>query len=433
MDELIRSRLHDALDVEPPPPYLRSRIINSLPAAERPVRWRVPSFQWARPWVAALLALAVVGGLVYVGRAIGPQLVHKAPQRPITPAILISPTGVAIAPDGSVYFSDVLSAYVFHQLPDGSIATVAGTRPDASISEGDKGMGGPATSANLFGPIGLAFDRSGNLYIADTYAQRIRRIDRNGVITTIAGTGIADPALGGYAGDGGPAKSALFSFPFGIAFDGQGALYISDGDNGQIRRVDAGGRISSLDLSTLPMPRSQFLPGFLAFDPAGSLYAESGDTYLAPTGRGCEIVRRTVGGVWSPVAGTGACGFSGDGGPATSAEISSGGGIAFDSAGNLYLADTYNHRIRRVDRNGVITTVAGSGTEGFAGDGGPSSKAELQFPRGLAMARGDLLYVAEDADASGTPTAPGRIRLLHIASGTISTVIDSQTPIHKSG
>jgi len=433
VDELIRSRLHDALDVEPTPAYLRARVMSSLPAAVRQARRPAPSLQWARPWVAALLALAVVAGLICVGRGIGPQLVHKAPPGPPTPATLISPSGVVIAPDGSVYFSDYLSAYVFRTLPDGSIVTVAGTRPDAPIAEGDKGNGGPATSANLFGPVQLAFDRKGNLYIADANGQRIRVIDRDGVITTIAGTGPADNALGAFSGDGGPAKSARFSYPYGIALDGQGAVYIGDWGNGQIRRVDPNGRISSLDISTLPLPQSEFHPGFLAFDSTGNLYVMSADSHSFPTGLGCEILRRTPGGAWSLVAGTGTCGFSGDGGPGTAAEISSAGGIAFDSAGNLYFSDTLNHRIRRIDRSGLITTVAGTGTEGFSGDGGPGTRAELQFPRGLAMSSYDLLYIAEDADTSITPSAPGRIRVLRVHDGTISTVVTSQTRIHTSG
>jgi len=311
---------------------------------------------------------------------------------------------------------------------------VAGTRPAGSISEGDAGTGGPATRAYLFGPWGLAFDRTGNLLIADGDAHRVRRVDRHGVITTIAGTGPAEVGMGAFGGDGGPAAAARLNVPVGVALDGQGALYIGDFLNGRIRRVDVNGTITSLDETALALPRSEFRPGYLTFDSTGNLYVMSADTTpWQATGNGCEILRRTPSGLWSSVAGTGVCGFSGDGGHATSAEISGNGGIAFDSKGNLYFADTGNHRIRRVDRNGIITTVAGTGTAGFAGDNGPGTKAELQFPRGLAMSSSGFLYIAEDADDSLTPSNSGRVRLLQIYDGTITTLVNSQTPIHTSG
>ena len=416
MDQLIRDRLHEALDVEPTPTYLRSQIMRSLPAAERRARWRAPHLEWARPWVAALLAIAVVIGLIAAGRALGPQLAHRL-GHVVTPAFLSSPEGIAVAPDGSVYFTDYVSAYVFRIEPNGSLVTVAGSRPNGSIDEGDLRMGGSAIDGYLFYPDALAFDRKGNLYIADGWANRVRRIDRKGVITTFAGSGLAEGGMGGYSGDGGPATRALLNFPASVAVDAAGNVYIGDYLNHKIRMVDTSGRISSLDDSTLPIPVDQFAPGGLAFDAAGNLYVGSSSYGPALSDVGCAILRRTPAGVWSMVAGSGACGFSGDGGPATAAQITSRGGIAFDAAGNLYVADTINHRIRRVDARGVITTVA----------------AGLEYPESIAVGPGGKLYIAEEADESITPSAPGRISVLQLSDGTLTTIIDSKTPIRTSG
>jgi sugar lactone lactonase YvrE len=418
IEELIRDRLHEAFDVEPTPQYLRAKVISSLPSrtgAARPAR---PSLEWARTWVAALLALALVAGLVYVGRGLGPQLVHKAPHRPIMPAYLKSPSGLAISPDGSLYLSDLSSSYVFRRLADGSLVTVAGTRPSSPISEGDAGAGGNATNAYLYGPAALAFDRKGNLYVADLFGQRIRRIDAHGVITTYAGSGPAELGMGAFGGDGGPATRARLNLPDGIAIDSSDNLYIADSGNGRIRRVDTSGRISSLDDSSLPVPRSHFRPNQLAFDASGNLYVLSSDYGPDPNGIGCEILRRTPGGLWSVVAGTGVCGFGGDGGPAAAAQIMSHGGLAFDSSGLLYFADTKNGRIRRVDGSGVITTVVGG----------------LQYPQGLAIAAGNFLYFAEQADESLSPSAPpGRVSVFRISDAYLATIVTSTTPIRTSG
>src|SRR5215475_7673317 len=179
----------------------------------------------------------------------------------------------------------------------GTVSLVAG---DGSY--GYNGDGGPAIEAKLYGPDDLAVDSYGNLYIADTWNNRIRKITPDGRITTVAGTGVA-----GYSGDGGPATAAQLSFPSGIALDAAGNLYISDMRNNRIRRVSPAGLIST-------------------------------------------------------VAGNGTNGFGGDGGSATEAQFNIGiGGIAVDTAGNLYVADTYNRKVRKIS-NGVIITIAGDGT-----------------------------------------------------------------------
>jgi len=422
MDQLIRDRLHQALDVEPTPVYLRSKLIRALPAVERRSSVRMPNLEWARPWAAALIAIAVVAGLVYVGRTLGPQLVHKTP-RSVPPAFVSAPRGMAVGPNGSLYFADFISGYVFRLLPDGSLVTVAGTRPDAPISEGGAGDNGPATKANLFGPAGLAFDALGNLFIADANGNRIRKVDVHGVITTYAGSGPADGSNGTFAGDGGPALAARLNFPYGIASDPQGDLYVADMGNGKVRLIDRTGHISSLDESGLPLPQSQFHPYQLQFDASGDLIVLTSDYANTPVGMGCQILRRPASGVWSVVAGTGVCGFTGDGGPATAAEITGYGGLAFDSAGNLYFLDSDNGRIRRIDRSGVITTV----------------RSGLQGPEAMAIGPGDLLYLSEPTNdqpacsqsCTGRPTS--RISVLRLSDSTVSTIVTDKTPIHTSG
>jgi sugar lactone lactonase YvrE len=413
VDELIRSKMHEALDVEQPAADLRSRVLSSLPANEPRIRhvWTL-SAQWAPGFIAVLLAIAVVVGLIYVGGALTPfipggQLRHAAPPR------LMSPEGIVVAPDGSVYVSDYVGGYVFELGPSGLVA-IAGT--------GQGGDGGLALNASVKTPAGLALDSNGNLFVVEQCLQRIRRIDPNGIIATFAGNGHAgcgpsNAAPNNFSGDGGAATSAGLSSPLGLAFDSSGALYVGDTGSAHVRRIDLNGTISSLDTSSLTIGISY--PGYLAFDASGNLYVS--DRTLGPGTGSCRIVRFNPDGKSSVVAGTGTCGYGGDGGAALAAQLNDPNGIAFDSAGNLYFADSNNHRIRRIDRNGIITTVAGTGVAGFSGDGGPGTRAELQSPFGLAMASGDLLYIAEATCGCTKPTTPGRIRVLRLSDDTITT------------
>jgi hypothetical protein len=197
------------------------------------------------------------------------------------------------------------------------------------------GDGGPATSAKLYGPPRIAVDAAGNLFIADSSNQRIRKVTAGGVISTVAGNGSP-----GYSGDGGPATSAQLNYPDSVAVDAAGNLFIADTNNNCIREV-------------------------------------------------------TPGGVITTVAGNGTGDFSGDGGPATLAKLDHPQGIAVDTAGNLFIADINNGRIREVTRGGVISTVAGNGTLGFSGDGGPAILAQLYNPTGVAVDTAGNLFIAD--------------------------------------
>jgi sugar lactone lactonase YvrE len=385
--------------------------------------WQQHPGRWRRPQAALALGLALVT-IASVGFVQIWAVQHRVAAPKVLPTVVPQHTfkaleGIAIGADGSVYVSDYSGQRVYRLQKSGRLAIVAGT---GVFAEG--GDGGPATNASFQAPSGMAFDPSGNLYVADYWADRVRRIDSKGVITTIAGSGpttvnrfgYPDPN-GSFAGDGGPATTARFFGPLGLAFDNSGALYVADSFNGRVRRINLDGTVTSLDATSLPAPA--WFPRYLAFDAAGNLYVADGAP-SASVGRlvtegligGCRVVRVNPAGVTTVVAGTGTCGFSGDGGPAVAAQFDNPNGLAFDSAGNLYVADSNNQRIRRIDRAGKISTVAGTGTPGFSGDGGPATKAQLYNPFGIGIA-GDKLYIAEGGGR--------RLRVLQISSGIIAT------------
>jgi uncharacterized protein (TIGR03437 family) len=246
---------------------------------------------------------------------------------------------VAVNLAGDVYIADASNRVVRMVSVAGTVTTIAGIGV-----QGFSGDGGLATAAALGRAVALALDPSGNLYIVDSVNQRVRRVATNGIITTIAGNGTS-----AYAGDGGLATLASFSFPLGVAVDGSGNVYIADAGNNRVRKITAAGAIST-------------------------------------------------------VAGNGQAGFSGDGGTATSAALNLPSDVALDSAGNLYIADAGNNRIRMVSSTGVITTIAGTSTNGFSGDGGPAAQAVLNYPWGLATDASGDVYVADRVN--------GRIRLI---------------------
>ena len=382
---------------------------------------------------------------------------------PATEAALSMPMGIALDRRGNLFIADTFNARVRHiNALTGIITTVAGN--GKSRFSGD---GGPATDASLGAPGSLALDAHGNLFIADNWNYRIRRVDAaTGIITTVAGNGQR-----GFRGDGGPATSAAIGLFSGVALDARGDLFLADAMNNRVRRVDAatgiittvaGKGASGYSGDDGPATRATLNePDSVAIDAQSNLFIADTHHYR---------LRRVDGttGIITTVAGNGQLGFRGEGEAATSASLSPAGvvvdhhgdlliadaddgrilrvdarsgilttvvgggnggddgsatnavllhptGIATDNSGNVFIADRSNSRIRRIDAGtGIITTVAGNGTGGFSGDGGPATDAGLLTPQDVAVdAQGDLVI----ADSGN-----GRIRRVDAATGVIATV-----------
>ena len=267
---------------------------------------------------------------------------------PATLAAIGNTIGVALDASGNLYFSSSIGC-VFKVDTSGQLTRVAGT----GLDSGTTTDGGQATSAKLMFPAGLAIDSSGNLYIADFGDNRVRKVAANGIISTFAGTGTE-----GYSGDGVPAASAQLTRPAGLAIDSAGNVFIADSGNDMVRKISTNGVITT-------------------------------------------------------VAGNGYSGYYGDGSPAVVASLSTPLGVAVDSSGNLFIADHDYNVVRKVSAAGIISTVAGTTTDGFSGDGSAAINATLSAPQSVATGPGGVLYIAD--------TGNGRIRKIDSA-GNISTV-----------
>ena len=311
-----------------------------------------------------------------------------------------SPVAVAIDQWGNLFISDAANGRIRRIGPDGLIHTFAG-----GGVPGQAGEGRAATNANLSAPAGLALDARGNLYFADQSHGRVCRVDTNGMLTIAAGNGGQ-----GYSGDGGPGTNATLYLPAGLALDALGNLFIADKLNNRIRLLDTRGIITTVAGNGtfnysgdggFATNASLKQPTAVALDATGNLYVS--DTF------NCCIRKVDGRGLISTVAGKGTFGYSGDGGAATNAGLTTPRGIAVDQAGNIYVADYNVQRIRKVDTQGIITTVAGTGAIGYSGDGGAGSSAFLNQPLGVALDAHGNLYLAD--------TGNNRIRKMLLYAG----------------
>jgi len=313
---------------------------------------------------------------------------------------------LAVDVSGNLYITDARNHRVRKVNAAGIISTVAGDGGD--IFGGD---GGPATATSVL-PVDIFVDPGGNLYLADA-SYRVRKVNGDGIITTIACNGTS-----GFTGDGGPATAAS-CVPYRVARDSAGNLYVADGSSKRIRKVSAAGIITTVAGRGTGQSSGDGGPATLAelIQPLGVAVDPAGNVYIADEGSN-RIRKVDTAGIISTIAGNGKQGFDGDGGPATSASLYEPSGVAVDPAGNVYIADAGNLRIRKVDTAGIITTIAGNGKEGFSGDGGPATSAELSFPVGVAVDPAGNVYIADEGS--------NRIRKVNTA-GIISTIAGNDT------
>ena len=330
---------------------------------------------------------------------------YDSPIQYVGPIYEDSLGGIAVDRLGNVYFGD--GHYVRRVDKNGNIATVAG---GGTASPGD---GGPATSASLGIVTGVALDGQGNLYFCE--GNRIRKVT-GGTISTYAGTGV-----NGYSGDGGQATAAQLSQPLGLAFNGQGALYVADGDilnfSSRVRRITAGGVITTFAGGGTRVPENGAPPTTLDLTGASGLDVDStGAVYLYASMNGTLL--KFPGATTNVITHVGQVVFS-DNVPAINAYVAGqreydSSGIALDGNGNLYVADSFHGRLRKIDANGTLTTVAGNGLYGFGGDAGPALGAAIQGPTAMTQTPDGTIYFTDTLNDAVRAIAP---------SGIISTVV----------
>ena len=296
------------------------------------------------------------------------------------------------------------------------ISTFAGTGRSTYNGEGIK-----ALSVNLDGPAAFVSDNQGNTYEADYNGCRIRKIDKDGIVTTIAGNGTP-----GFTKDGQRAKEATIGKPSGLAIDKDGVLYFSEHDNNCVRKIDRNGILRTIagdytsgfsgngcEAITCQLQS----PGALAFDKEGNLYIVDCDNNCVRKVDAHGMINAYAGSGYG--AGTGTGGYSGDGGKAASAKLNQPTAIAFDREGNMLVADCFNHCIRKVNKQGIISTVAGNGKPDYSGDGGAAVRSSLSYPVAVATDNKGNIYIADNGNF--------RIRKID-GAGMISTITGNGTP-----
>jgi uncharacterized protein (TIGR03437 family) len=334
-----------------------------------------------------------------------------------TATAFASISGLTLDASGNLYISDAGYDVVRMVSPKGIATTVAGTG-----TFGYSGDGGSATKARLASPSGLAIDGSGNIYIADTQNSCVRKVAPDGTITTFAGTGFS-----GFSGDNGPAANAQLEYPGGVALDGSGNLLIADSGNNRIRKVSANGTIMTVagdGTSELTGPRD------IAVDATGNIFVDesaisftalerSGDfsggivgagfigLFYAPPPEISVIRKISAAGTISTVAGTSGSGLYGVGGAAANAMFGSVQGVAADGSGNLFIADPDDNSVLKISASGVVTIAAGNGTYGFSGDGGLPTSAELASPVAVAVDGSGNLFIADSYNGRIRKVTPG--------------------------
>ena len=289
---------------------------------------------------------------------------------------------------------------------------VMGSMKVSTVAGGFVGDGGQATNAAIGVPTSTVRDAKGNLYISDDYENRIRKVSSTGVISTYAGTGNC-----GYNGDNIASSKAMLCLPSGLVLDATGNLIVADGGNFRIRKISTTGKITTIAGNGVygysgdggsATKASIGQPVRLAYDAGGNLY-------FADVGN-CVVRKIDTGGTITTYAGTGTCGYNGDGIPATTAQLNLPRGVALDTAGNLYIGDSINHRVRIVTPGGTINTIAGNGKAGFSGDGGPATSAAIGSPRAVLVQSG-ILYISQAGQQ--------RFRQVNLSTNIITTFAGS--------
>ena len=328
---------------------------------------------------------------------------------------------MAVDSSGNLFIADGYNNRVRKVSSSGIITTVAGNG-----TQGFSGDDGPATSAELAFPVAVALDASGNLFIADLYNNRIRKVSTTGTITTVAGNGAKNvqSGLGSYSGDNGPATSAGLNYPYGVAVDASGNLYIADLYNYRVRKVSTSGTITTIAGNGQsgfagddgPAISAQLDEPFgIAVDTSGNIFSYA-ITATTGCGRSPQAAPSRLSRAMAPLASPVTAGLR------LRRILAYPKGIAVDAAGNLFIADFSNSVIRKVSAHGTISTVAGNGSFGYSGDGGPATSAELDFPPGVAVDAAGNLFIADTESVIRKVSASGSTFTPSISSGGIVPV-----------